>query len=121
MSGGITAVHASAGRIALHTAEDSATANGKSFPCERSGILLIHAQAASSWDGTLNFEAQLDGTNWVSIQGVRMSDGGVVIADSGATLSEMYRFDVSGALFFRARVSGQSTGDITVKGRAMPL
>jgi len=121
MSGGITAVHASAGRIALHTAEDGATADGTSFPCERSGILLIHAQAASSWDGTLNFEAQMDGTNWVSIQGVRMSDGAVKISDSGTTLSEMYRFDVSGVLFFRARVSGQSTGDITVKGRAMPL
>ena len=121
MSGGITAVHASAGRTALHTAEDSATADGTSFPCERSGILLIHAQADNSWDGTLNFEAQMDGTNWVSIQGIRMDTGAAVITATGTSLSNMFRFDVSGVLFFRARVSGQSTGDITVKGRAMPL
>lgn len=121
MTGGVTAVHASAGRIALHAAEDGATANGTSFPCERSGILLIHAQAASSWDGTLNFEAQMDGTNWVSIQGIRMDTGAAVITATGQTLSNMFRFDVSGVLLFRARIDNRTQGTVTVLGRAMPL
>lgn len=89
--------------------------------CSKTGLLLIHAQAASSWDGTLTFSTRLNGTNWVTTQGVQVSNGTAITTASGTSLSMMFRFDVSGALDFRAVISGHSTGNVTVTARGVGL
>ncbi len=116
----ITGIQASTGTVVILSAS-SGDNTSTTVDCANTGLLLVHCQAASSWDGTLTFSTRLDGTNWVTTQGVQVSNGTAITTATGATLSMMFRFDVSAVLEFRAVVSGHSTGTITVTARGVGL
>jgi hypothetical protein len=115
-----TGVLASIGTIKILSAS-SGDNTSTTVDVSNTGLLLVHCQAASSWDGTLTFSTRLDGTNWVTTQGVQISNGTAITTATGTTLSMMFRFDVSGVLEFRAVISGHSTGTITVTARGVGL
>ncbi len=115
-----TGVQASTGTIVILSAS-SGNNTSSTVDCKGTGLLLVHCQAASSWDGTLTFSTRLDGTNWVTTQGVQISNGTAITTATGTTLSMMFRFDVSAVLEFRAVISGHSTGTITVTARGVGL
>lgn len=115
-----TGLQASTGTQVILSAS-SGNNTSTTVDCKGTGLLLIHAQAASSWDGTLTFSTRLDGTNWVTTQGVQVSDGSATTTATGTSLSEMVRFDVSATLEFRAVISGHSTGTVTVTARGVGL
>ncbi len=115
-----TGVHASTGTIVILSAS-SGDNTSTTVDCSNTGLLLVHCQAASSWDGTLTFSTRLDGTNWVTTQGVQISNGTAITTATGTSLSMMFRFDVSGVLEFRAVISGHGTGTVTVTARGVGL
>ena len=122
----LVAAFAKTGEHALLSADDSATTNGTAFDTRDTGLLVLRAVAAASWDGTLNFEVteqahDSSSSTWITIQGENVSTGAAVTTAAGTTLDAAFRFDVSGFQGFRSRVSGQSTGNITARGRGVGL
>ena len=115
-----TGVHASTGTIVILSAS-SGNNTSTTVDCKNTGLLRVHCQAASSWDGTLTFNTRMDGANWVLTQGVQVSNGTAITTATGTTLSMMFLFDVSGAEDFQAVISGHSTGTITVTARGVGL
>lgn len=107
-------------RAVLHNAEAGATADGHEIAVLNAGLLTLHAVAASSWDGTLNFEATIDG-NWVVLQGENVSNGTLITTAAGTTLNALFRFDITGFQSFRARITGRTTGTVTVTARGVPV
>lgn len=104
--------------VTLLNADESATTNGVPLFVQGYSFVGVQLTAASSWDGTVNFEASADGSTWGSIQGETISDGTLVTTATGTSLDDRFRFDLSGLKLFRTRVSGpRSTGDITAKVR----
>ena len=99
----------------LQDAQAAATADGVEVSVAGLDFIVVHVKAAASWDGTINFEVDVDG--WLAIQGQRISDGTVVTTATGPTLDAMYRFDVIGLKRFRARVSGRTLGNVTATAR----
>ena len=99
----------------LQDAQAAATADGVETSVAGLDFIVVHVKAASSWDGTINFEADVAG--WLAIQGQNISDGTVVTTATGTTLDAQYRFDVTGLKRFRARVSGRAVGNVTVTAR----
>lgn len=101
--------------------EAGATADGTEVNVEETGILAVHLIAASSWDGTIDFEGSIETDQWASLQGENAGSGALVVSATGATLNDIFRFDVSGFKRFRTRVSGRSTGNITSRVRGVPV
>jgi hypothetical protein len=103
--------------ITLLDADSSATTNGVELFVQNFSFVSVQLTAANSWDGTVNFEASVDGSTWGVLQGELIKNGSLVTTGTGTTLDERYRFDLAGIKLFRTRVDGQSTGDITAKVR----
>ena len=104
----------------LHKAEAGNVA-GLEINVSGVGLLSLHVVAADSWDGTVTFQASIDESNRVSIQGVRINNGSLTTTGTGTTLNMIYQFDVSGVDFFRALISGRTTGSVTATARGVPL
>ena len=96
----------------LQNAQAAAAADGVESVVAGYDFVAVHVKAAASWDGTINFEADVAG--WVVIQGEKVSDSTLVTTATGTTLDAVYRFDVTGLKRFRARVSGRAVGTVTV-------
>ena len=96
-------------------------ANGNVIDCRQYGLVALFSAAAAAWDGTLNFEGTADGsTTFVSIRGEDIATGVLATTATGATLSAIRRFDVSGLTGLRARITGRTAGNVTVRGRGVP-
>lgn len=105
------------GEVTLLSAEAGATANGEPLFVQDFSFVGVQLTAASSWDGTITFEASADGTTFGSIQGENITDGTLVTTATGTTLDARFRFDLSGFKLFRTRVSGRTVGTITADVR----
>ena len=99
----------------LQDAQAAATADGVLMSVAGLDFVVVHVKAASSWDGTVEFEADVAG--WVAIQGQNVSDGTVDTSATGSTLDAQFRFDVTGLKRFRARVRDRAVGNVTVTAR----
>ncbi len=99
------------------TMQNAATANGNGTSLTSTGyataILNITASVAMSGGTTINFEASVDGTTWVSILGTQV---GTSTAATSTTSVGDWVFNISGYNNLRARISAYSAGTITVKG-----
>lgn len=96
-----------------------ATGNGEEVTCTgnpNGGLSTVSLYVAISNTATVTFEATIDGTNWVAIQGTNLNTGA---AASTATATGMFRFTVLGLLKFRARVSAWTSGTVTVHALAV--
>jgi hypothetical protein len=77
----------------------------------------VGLQLAGTFTGTVTLEVTLDGTNWVPLQGVNVSDG-----TPGATLiaSGIMAADVIGAVAVRAVGGGWGSGTANVTLVGLP-
>lgn len=101
------------------TMQNAATANGNGSSLNVSGfaeaILNVVSSVAMSGGTTLNFEASVDDTTWVSIRALTI---GTTTYGTTTTADGDYRIAVSGYKSVRCRISAYSAGTITVKGYA---
>lgn len=105
------------GEVTLLSADASASTNGEALFVQDFSFVGVQLTAASSWDGTVTFEASADGTAFGAVQGENISDGTLVTTATGTTLDARFRFDLAGFKLFRTRVSGRTTGTITADVR----
>ena len=104
----------------LHKAE-AGNVGGLEINVGGVGLLRVQVEVADSWNGTITFQGRMEGHTQVSIQGVRINSGSLTTTATGTTLNMIYQFDVSGINFFRALISGRTTGSVTVTARGVPL
>ena len=106
--GGFTAV----------TLQDAATAvsNGTNFAVSTNKTITVEITGTST-SRTVIFEGSSVGGSFFRIQGARLSD---LVIDSQTTGSgEVWQFEVTGLVNFRARISAIAGGNVSVKGRAL--
>lgn len=118
-NGGTFAVQQTTATIPTATVmQNAATANGNGTSLNVSGyataVLNITASVAMSGGTTINFEASVDDTTWVSIYGD--PTGSLASPAVSTTTTGDWTFAVSGYKSLRARISAYSAGTITVKG-----
>jgi hypothetical protein len=98
----------------------TANANGTSLNVNgfASAVLNVVSSVSMSGGTTINFEASVDDTTWVAINGHAV--GSTTIATT-TTADGDFRVATAGYKSVRARISAYSAGTITVKGYASPL
>ena len=81
------------------------------------------ALAVSGTAGTMKLEAQvsMDGTNWIAVGAIQLSDGVNKTAATGIVAVGAYTVPVSGFSLFRAFMSAVSGTTLTVKATAFPV
>jgi hypothetical protein len=96
----------------------NATDNGVPLPCTapNDGYETAVLQVTGTFSGTVTFEATLDGTNWIAVQGINLNSGA---ATSSTTSAGLFRFDIRGLFQLRARISAYTSGNITVRACAV--
>lgn len=100
--------------------QDAATGTGDGNEMNVEHYSSITTQNIGTWtSATVTFEGTIDRTTYTVVQGTLVSDG--TFATTSSTTDEYRRFDVSGFVGFRARISAHSSGDITVSARATPV
>lgn len=99
------------------TMQSAATANGNGTSLTVNGYATaavnITASVAMSGGTTINFEASVDDTTWVSILGQNVGTNTTAVS---TTATGDWVFNVAGYKSLRARISAYSAGTITVKG-----
>ncbi len=103
------------GEETLQDAQAAAAADGVETLVAGYDFIVVHVKAASAWDGTIQFEAEVNG--WLAIQGENVKDGTLITSATGTTLDAMFRFDVTGLRRFRARVESRTVGTVTAEAR----
>lgn len=88
----------------------AATSNGLRAMCRGCDAAVM--QVSGTFEGTVTFEATVDGTNWFTIQGASLADAATLATT--ATAAGAFRFQVRGLYAIRARVSAYVSGAITV-------
>lgn len=77
----------------------------------------VGIQITGSFTGTLQFEVTIDGTNFMPVRTLNITDG----SEGPTTTSNgIYRFDVVGILVARVRATAWSSGTATVTIAGMP-
>lgn len=97
-------------KVTFHSAA-GATANGAVMNC--SGLNTVLAQITGTFVATVNWEATVDGTNWVALYAVNCATGAVATT---ATVPGLYQVVLGGARLFRARLTWTSGTSVTVTG-----
>ena len=93
----------------------AATGDGAALECVRGdGIVVTKAglQVSGTFVAGIVFEATVDGSNWVAVQGTNLNNGA---ATSTSSVAGIFRFDVAGLLKLRARIGSYTSGAVTVK------
>jgi len=93
----------------------SATGNGSAM--DVSGDSVVGVQITGTFSATVTFEASVDGTNWVAVEAVSLTDGSKV---SSATAPGLFFVPIPGVALLRTPVAWTSGTSVTVVGRAQP-
>lgn len=103
---------------AATTMQNAATANGNGTNLPVTGyttaVLNVVSSVAMSGGTTINFEASVDDTTFVSIAGHQIGNNGSL--QTTTTADGDFRINCAGYKSIRARISAYSAGTITVKG-----
>lgn len=86
------------------------------FPTESGSFETdLAIQFTGTWAGVFQFECTVDGTNWVSIQATKTSDGSVAtsITSTGTDVNGIYRVIADGVRT-RVRMSTYTSGTAAV-------
>jgi len=102
----------------LETLQSAAAATGDGTALNVLGHGVVVAQVTGTFVGTVTFEGTVDGTNFVSVQGISIATGAEATT---ATATGILQFPCAGLVTFRARVSAYTSGTITVTARALPM
>lgn len=92
--------------------QNAAGENGNGDTLDVANYSSLCLDVKGTFTATVNFEARVSSATWVAIQGVDISDD--TTKATTATAAGTYRFNVEGILEVRARVSGYSSGAVTV-------
>lgn len=101
----------------LEVLQNAAVATGNGSPLECIGHSAMALQVVIADTATVTFEATVDGTNYIAVEGLNANSGAKA---STATASGIFKFDVSAYQRLRARISSWTAGAVTVKGRGLP-
>lgn len=101
----------------LQTAQ-AGNANGTAIDMKGFGRLTIDV-TVSTFTGTVNFEGTIDDSNWFVVGLKTNADGAAVTT---ATAAGAFKLPADGPALsqFRARTSGVTVGNVTVKSRKTP-
>jgi hypothetical protein len=101
---------------AVTTIQSAAVANGNGTNLNMQGYtsaaLNVLCSVACSGGTTINFEASVDNTTFVPIQGINVGTNTIATT---TTTSGDWLFNASGYSFLRARISAYSAGTISIK------
>jgi hypothetical protein len=114
-----TAFSQSALQNTLQSAVATATANGTAQPVLGYATVAATIIPASSWDGTITFEISDDGTTYTSILCTNRASGATSTTYASTSVRATFACPVSGSKYFRARISGRTTGTVTVTARTV--
>lgn len=98
--------------------QSGATANGNGTSMDVSELATVIFDVQGTFSATINFEGTTDDTVWAPILVTAMGAGTITAT---TTTTGLYRAVVTGLKSVRARISGYSSGSITVKARGTPL
>lgn len=98
--------------VQLHAAA-VATATGETIPAETRSVVMF--ELSGTFAATVTFEGTVEGSTWIAIRAMRMSNGNM--ATTGAN-ADLYRAVVTGLKTVRARISAYTSGSLTVWARS---
>jgi len=102
----------------LTTHQSAATANGNGTVATVTGYGSVRFRVSGAFSATVNFEASMDGTNWDPLAAINATTGQLV---TSTTSPGVFVADIVGVQAIRARVSGYSSGSVTVTSRVLSL
>lgn len=101
--------------VTFHAGATTATAGGV---LNATGLATVAVQVTNGSTQTVTFEGTVNGSTWVSIQGMNMNDGTVTTT---VTADSLYVVPVSGLTLFRCSTGVDNTDPITVTGMGTDL
>ena len=114
----VTDVEIKGARVQDVVLQLDATAVGTGTPFEVGAAKTLTLEiTGTSTSRTIVFEAASVSGAFYSIQGVKTSDFSMATQTTGK--DEVWSFDVTGQVTFRARVSTVAGGNVSVKGKAV--
>lgn len=100
------------------TLQNAATAAGNGTPFVVEGFKTLTIEIiGTSTSRTIFFEAASVSNISLPIQGVKLLDMSVGSSTTGN--NELWQFDVTGLVSFRARLSSVAGGNVSIKGKAV--
>lgn len=102
-------------RVAASVASGSITANAQSITRALEGESGVSVQITGTWVGTLQFEATVDGTNWVAVNGVGAGTANIATT---TTVNGLFRNTPAGCASFRVTSTAWTSGTAVVSIRA---
>lgn len=100
----------------LLTFQSGATALGNGTAVDVSGYATLFVQVTISATATVQFEGSLDGTTYTQLGS--NAQNGTGTSQTSTTATGLFRFNVAGLKFFRARISSYTSGTVDVIGYA---
>lgn len=107
-----------AGTTSLTTMQSAATATGVGTTLTVTGYGTAMLQITGTFVGTITFGVSGDGTNYEGIYGENSETGTRSLT---ATAPGIYFFSLPAAQILKAEITAYTSGNITVKGRAIGL
>ena len=101
--------------ITTATMQNAATADGNGTTLNTANMAFAVIDIQGTFSATINFEATIDGTNYFALPVVNIQSS---VISTTATSSGQFAFRCAAYPTVRARISGYSTGSITIYGRA---
>src|SRR5574343_1194634 len=101
--------------ITFHAGATAAAAGGV---LNTTGLATVAVQVTNGSTQTVTLEGKINGSTWVSIQGMNMNDGTVTTT---VTADSLYVVPVAGLTLFRCSIGVDDTDPITVTGMGTDL
>ncbi|MEF3310819.1 hypothetical protein PV433_18200 [Paenibacillus sp. GYB004] len=101
--------------VVLHDAS-TAAGDGTALAVGAYRTLTLEITGTST-SRTIHFEGASVGGTYYPLKGIRLSD--LAMGTQTTSSGEVWQFEVTGLVTFRARISSISGGSISVKGRAV--
>lgn len=96
------------------TLQNNVSADGNGAVATVAGLATAVFQVSGTFVANINFEASIDGVTFVPLTVTHVGNGGIFTV---ANAPALYRASISGLSHIRARVSGRSSGNVTVTVR----
>lgn len=98
------------------TLQNAVSTNGNGTVVPTGGLPGVGLQIVGTFSATVNFEATIDGSNWVAIPAINLA---TLALSTTATAAGLFYVPLAGVDQLRARVSGYASGSLTVTGKGI--